>query len=99
MRFLVIICLLILSSCQLRFVSPGYYNPNTTIVTAPVIPPPSYPWWSYRPYWWYQRPNYLGNVYSNHHHHYYNPPRTTYIPPRTNLPMNPYSGPRGGRRK
>ena len=79
MRLLLIICLIFVSSCHFRIVSPGYYVPNNTIIT------PTYPWWSYR------RPTYLGNVYNTHHHYY--------TPPRTNLPMNPYSGPRGGRRK
>ena len=79
MKVILIIFLLFVSSCHFRIVSPGYYVPNTTLIT------PTYSWWSYR------RPTYLGNVYNTHYHHY-----TT---PRTNFPMNPYSGPRGGRRK
>jgi hypothetical protein len=101
MRIGIILLLLISTSCRLRFVSSGYYTPQTTLVTQPVIIPPvnNFGFWSYRPYWW--RPSPLGNVYNNYYYNpprnIYNPPRNTYVPPRTNLPLN--TGPRGGRRK
>jgi len=92
------------------------YYPSTTISTQPnIIYTDSYrPWrfWTYRPYWWSYRPNYLGNVYQNNTN--YTPPTRNTI--QTNIYMNGTntgvyggrnnsgrtggrSGPSGGRRK
>jgi hypothetical protein len=91
MRYLILFCLIILSSCVVR---TGYYSTLTPINTTPIFTPNPY---LYRPTWfWYQPRTYsLGNVYTNqynHHHHNHYSPR-----PKTNLPL--HNGPIGGRRK
>jgi len=95
MRYLITICVLVLTSCQIRFVPLNYYT------SAPIITPPVYTYVAPRTYWWNPRPTYLGNVYYAPRNHYHTPQHHTpqhHNPrPKTNLPL--HTGPIGGRRK
>ncbi len=87
MKYLIILCLIIMTSCH---VTTGHYGSSCNLHTHHITPITTYvPGWWYRP-----RPYSLGNVYNN----YYFIPRGTFQQPiRTNLPLQ--NGPRGGRRK
>jgi hypothetical protein len=116
MKHIIILLFISLSSCTIYSGYRGGYYSSQTITTEPTIIYSDYrPWrfWTYRPYWWTYRPNYLGNVYQNSNT--YTPPRN--LTPRTNIPFNGTgtgvyggrgnqgnqsggrSGPSGGRRK
>jgi len=90
MKYLSLIILIILSSCVIRTGYHSFVPPATTVVFTPYQP------LLYRPFRFnYFRPYSLGNVYWNNRNQSHN----NYSGPRTNLPLNPHSGPIGGRRK
>ncbi len=103
MKYLYVILSFLLTSCftTTRTISYDPSYQSTTVVTSEPRP---FGWWFRPSYLWRPRPNYYYNPY--YYTPTYIPPRNFYVTPRyvpprprTNLPLNNQSGPRGGRRK
>ncbi len=102
MKYLYFVILLFLTSCYTttRTISydPSYQSTTPIVINPQPIRP--FGWWFRPSYLWAPRPQVLYAPYYIPPRPFYVPPRT-YVPPRprTNLPLNSNSGPRGGRRK